>query len=172
MWLFRLPAQGTNRFATILLYLSDVEDGGETFFPDAKEWFVSDAEAMRRCQEERSCGAASKGRVETVHLSTKEVRFSVLRRMQWTTQRSVLCLIYCRVAMPLPAIWKSGIFHICFLTKGLCLYVYLFAADVMACGAAGSEGWWRIAGWLFAYDITGRGAYLQYECGLRILLLS
>jgi hypothetical protein len=65
-----------------LLYLSDVEDGGETFFPDAKEWFVSDAEAMRRCQEERSCGAASKGRVETVHLSTKEVRFSVLRRMQ------------------------------------------------------------------------------------------
>jgi len=34
-------AHGTNRFATILLYMSDVDDGGETFFPDAEEWFVS-----------------------------------------------------------------------------------------------------------------------------------
>lgn len=36
---------GTNRFATILLYMSDVEDGGETFFPEATNWFVSAEES-------------------------------------------------------------------------------------------------------------------------------
>lgn len=50
-----------------------MEDGGETFFPDAKEWFVSDAEAMQRCQLDSSCGNSSKGYIATVNLSAKEV---------------------------------------------------------------------------------------------------
>ena len=35
-------AEGTNRFATLLLYLSEVEDGGETLFTEAGAYHSED----------------------------------------------------------------------------------------------------------------------------------
>jgi len=63
---------GTNRFATILLYLTGVDDGGETFFPEAKEWYARDAGKEKECANINSRDCT--GHVERATMSTKQAR--------------------------------------------------------------------------------------------------
>ena len=51
------PAKNSQRVATVLMFLSEVEEGGETVFPLKSEWANKEAAAAANFTEACRCGA-------------------------------------------------------------------------------------------------------------------
>jgi hypothetical protein len=73
---------GTNRFATIVLYMSDVEDGGETFFPHATDWFDRDHEEY---VQRNTCPSDQKGS-SCIYPSLSPIGGRVMSPKVWTAR--------------------------------------------------------------------------------------